>query len=245
MSQKRKNTRKDMGESPLWEVTPGTICVPMLPRLKRDALEPGPISDAQPQEWFSKPTTLDQADAHRREAVESCVARYKARDPSGIRELLEVAREFCWDPRFAEVVADLYVTERIEKRAIGRPIGHSRPVHQRILRIGRVVEGLRDSGLTLEEIFDAMDRQRFETVSDRRRRRDHNEARRHPALESQLFTRDDQRRILRGGRHDGSGFVFEVTRIRVEPAFTVPTGLRLHATWTRSAQGVTIHLTVQ
>jgi hypothetical protein len=210
----------------------------MLPKLGRAALDPGPLADARPQKWFSKPTTLEQADAHRREAIDAYAARYELNDTSSVGELLEVAREFAWDPKVAEIMADLIVAERIGKRLAGRPRGHSRHVLQRMLRIGRVVEGLRDSGLTREEIFEAMDKQHFESVSKGRQIRDYDEARRHPALQSQLFTREDQRRIVRGDDSGTQEWSFHLQQVRVECPVALPTGLRPRIRWKRSAAGL-------
>lgn len=231
--------RKRRKELQTYEMVPATARLPMLPRLGRDDLNAGPLGELRPGEWFSRVTTIAEADSNRHQAVETCLNAYALGDTSVLGELLELDKGFGHDPKLADAMADMIIAARLGKKRIGRPRGTAGVEFARALRITRIVEGFREGKVRLEEVFAAMEEQNFEYVTDRTRRNDYSRARRHPAMQPQLFPREDQRRFIRRRAVDDSGYVFVPQRVRIELPCALPPGTQLGVRVTRSGNTVT------
>lgn len=245
MTGTKRNSRRRNQERHLVEATPATLRIPLIPKLDARALEARSLSGIRAEHWASTPTNLLAAESNRRRAVEECAALCRRGDRSRLGELLELAREFAQEPPLADALAECLRADRRGSRSRGRPKGVSPAVFQTMLGVGCVVEGLRRTGMSREEILEALAERSFEQLSFERLRRHSYDAIRHPGLQAQLFERRDQRQIIRRQGPAQSGLVFRVTGVRIMGTPALPLGAQLRGSFSRSASCVSLHLTVQ
>ena len=216
MSTDRRGTSQGGRKLYLVEESPGRLVLPALPTLNATALEARALSGIKPKGWFTKPTTLEEADQSRREVRGAHLTRHQGGDRRALRELLELGREYATDPLVAEAVADLVLSQGHTKQKRGRPPGPSGRVLKTALGIVRVVEGLRETtGIKPERILRAMAENDFERLSDTLIRHRYFRFRKHPSFRPFLFTREDKRRLVRVHRRRPVQEAFFITSITV------------------------------
>jgi len=208
----------------LMEERPARLVLPALPSLDRTALEARSLSGIKPYGWFTKPTTLEEADQSCREVRDEHLARHEGGDRRALRDLLELAREYAGDPLVAEAVVDLLLSEGHVKRKRGRPAGSSPRVLETALGIVRVVQGLNETtGIKPERILRAMAENDFEALSDTLIRHRYYRFRRHPSLRPFLFTREGPRRVFPARERDAAHETFVIRSITVMVGNTLAT----------------------
>jgi hypothetical protein len=208
------------------EVVPATLVSPMLPELDRTALSRPSLRDVPVESWRSRPTQIETATRNRVEAIDQFIARSQRGDRSAFRELLDIARQFQYCPRFAEAMADSFLADEFERTGIQRRRGRSREATEDMLLIGRIGEALRMGGCQPGEILEAMNKWKIGSMGDLRRRQLFYQAPHHPGLKPHFFTREDQRRFIRGPLPGPRRDTFCVTGFSIAVPVPLPSGTR-------------------